>query len=195
MQNFIRFQRAPNHHRSTAIDAAIRKQHVELAAPSRDDDASDAARLERAIGPFEADLRVLGSLPGRLREARFCGTAVLAEDRLLDFEPGDTRGQSFAVAVDIGTTTLAAALVDLVSGEELAVATQLNPQTRFGDDVLTRIQMAAGDGGLARLQASRLPAIQPCSTCCAAWTRAVSARFPLSRQCGPRCGFPRASCP
>ena len=150
---------APNHHRPIAIDAAIRKQHVELPAPSRDDDASDHARLERAIGPFEAELRVIGSLPARLREARFCGTAVLAENLLLDFEPGDTRDRSFAVAVDVGTTTLAAALVDLASGEELAVATQLNPQTRFGDDVLTRIQMAAGDGGLARLQSSVLEAI------------------------------------
>lgn len=151
---------SPNHHRPISIDPAIRKQHVELPAPSRDDDASDHARLARAIGPFEAELQVIGSLPARLREARFRGTAVLAEDLLLDFETGDTRNQSFAVAVDVGTTTLAAALVDLATGEELAVATELNPQTRFGDDVLTRILMAGSDHGLARLQTSVLEAVQ-----------------------------------
>ena len=41
--------------------------------------------------------------------------------------------------MDVGTTTLVAMLLDLATGQELAVAARLNPQTRFGDDVLTRI--------------------------------------------------------
>ena len=54
--------------------------------------------------------------------------------------------------MDLGTTTLAAVLLDLGSGEELAVASSLNPQTRFGDDVLSRIKHAASPGGLKQLR-------------------------------------------
>ena len=47
-----------------------------------------------------------------------------------------------AMAVDLGTTTLVAALLDLATGRQVRIASRLNPQTRFGDDVLTRILMA-----------------------------------------------------
>ena len=72
----------------------------------------------------------------------FTGTAVLAGKRLLDFEAGNTEADAFAVAFDIGTTTLVATLHDLGTGSEWAVAARLNPQTRFGDDVLSRILYA-----------------------------------------------------
>ena len=125
-------------------DPAIRKQYVELSVPGRGDDDADLVRLERAIGPFEVDLELVRNIPARLREANFRGTAVLAAPadadwRLIDFEPKNTETEAFAVAVDLGTTTLAGALLDLSTGEELAVVSRLNPQTRFGDDVLSRI--------------------------------------------------------
>ncbi len=80
------------------------------------------SRLEKALGPLEVDLELLRELPRRLREADFRGTAVLADGRLMDFEPGNTEWDAYAVAVDVGTTTLAAALLDLATGRELAVA-------------------------------------------------------------------------
>jgi len=54
--------------------------------------------------------------------------------------------------VDIGTTTLVVALVDLESGDELDVASALNPQTAYGHDVLSRIHFAAAPDGLATMQ-------------------------------------------
>jgi uncharacterized 2Fe-2S/4Fe-4S cluster protein (DUF4445 family) len=141
-------------------DAVVRKQHLELPLPGRGDEAADQIRLERAIGPYEAHLDVVRALPAQLRAERFRGTAVTAGNHLLGFEPGDTVNENYAVAVDVGTTTLAAVLLDLTTGEELAVASALNPQTRYGDDVLSRIQMAGQDDGLLRLQESVLDAVQ-----------------------------------
>ncbi len=125
-------------------DPPVRKRYVELSPPRRGDDAPDAARLERALGggPLEIELSLLRELPGRMRQAQFHGTAVLSERRLLDFEPGNTETDAFAVAVDVGTTTIVASLLDIGTGSEWAVEAALNPQTRFGDDVLSRILFA-----------------------------------------------------
>ncbi len=67
-------------------------------------------------------------------------------------EPGDTTGLCYGAAIDIGTTTLVASLIDLNTGEELAAASSLNPQTVFGHDVLSRIRMAADPEGLVKLR-------------------------------------------
>ena len=141
-------------------DPPVRKQYVELPPPKRGDDAPDLIRLERAIGPFRADLPLLRTISHRFREQHFRGTAVLANGELLDFEPGNTEPQCYAVAVDVGTTTLVSALLELPSGRELAVASRLNPQTRFGDDVLSRIVHTQEEsGGLDNLQRAVMRAI------------------------------------
>ncbi len=135
------------------VDPVVRKRYVELPEPARGDAAADLMRLEKAVGPLNIDLELLRGLPRRLREAGFRGTAVLADGRLLDFEPGNTQWNAYAVAVDAGTTTLAAALLDADSGRDLAVVARLNPQTRCGDDVLSRILLVRSDpGGLRQLQ-------------------------------------------
>ncbi len=125
---------------SREVLPSIRKLYVELASPSLEDDVSDMVRLEREIGPFETDLSLLRRLPKRLRGFGFKGTAVLADHRLLDFEDGDTTGRCYGVAFDLGTTTMVASLLDLCSGQQMAVASELNPQVVFGDDVLARIK-------------------------------------------------------
>ncbi len=140
---------------AAALEPGVCKQYIELPPPARGDDAPDAVRVRRAIGPVEMDLAAVRLLPGRLRETAFRGTAVANGLRLLDFEPGNTETEHFAVAVDLGTTTLAAVLLDATTGDELAVASRLNPQTRFGDDVLSRVVHAGGRGdGLEELRRS-----------------------------------------
>ena len=122
----------------------------------------DALRLERALsdGPLEIGLPMLRELPAALREAEFRGTAVLAERRLLDFERGDTASDGFAAAFDLGTTTLVGLLLDLRTGDQRAVTSRLNPQTRFGDDVLSRILHARErDDGLSELHAAIVTAV------------------------------------
>jgi len=131
----------------------IRKRYVELPQPDRSDDLPDLARLQRQLGPVQADLSLVRALPRRLRDAHFQGTAVLDENRLIDFEPGNTEWDSYGVAIDLGTTTLAAALLDLATDRQVRIASRLNPQTRFGDDVVSRILMArSSSAGLEQLQ-------------------------------------------
>ncbi|MBN2296423.1 MAG: DUF4445 domain-containing protein, partial [Pirellulales bacterium] len=124
---------------SVPSDPNVRKQFVELSVPQRGDDDADLIRLEKAVGPIDLDLDMLRELPSKFRKQGFSGTAVMLDGELIDFEPGDTRDESFAVAVDLGTTTLAAVLLDLDSGVQRAVVSRLNPQTTLGDDVLSRI--------------------------------------------------------
>jgi len=78
------------------------------------------------------------------------GCTVWAGQELIASLPSTVA--NFGIAVDIGTTTLVVALVDLESGDELAVASALNPQTAFGHDVLSRIHFAAEPDGLATMQ-------------------------------------------
>ncbi len=80
-------------------------------------------------------------------------TAVSRNGMVDLVEPGDTRAECFGLAVDVGTTTLVVALVDLNSGRELDTISALNPQVSHGHDVLTRItQVKGGQVSLKHLQ-------------------------------------------
>jgi uncharacterized 2Fe-2S/4Fe-4S cluster protein (DUF4445 family) len=79
-------------------------------------------------------------------------TAIVASNKLIGLEHGDTIAHCYGVAVDIGTTTVVASLHKLDDGSELAVASALNPQTQYGLDVLGRIQYAGkGSNNLDKL--------------------------------------------
>ena len=78
-------------------------------------------------------------------------TSVQAGGVTLVSEPGDTTRALFGAAVDIGTTTLVVALIDLRDGRELAVASGLNPQARHAQDVLSRIKLGSQPEGLQLL--------------------------------------------
>ncbi len=124
-------------------DAPVRARHVTLDPPSLEDDASDLLRLERVLGPIEADLDVLHALPAALRHHEFRGTALIRGGRLIGFTPDPIKPMRLVAAFDIGTTTLAGSLVDLEDGTELSRAVRLNPQTAIGDDILSRIAYAS----------------------------------------------------
>jgi uncharacterized 2Fe-2S/4Fe-4S cluster protein (DUF4445 family) len=81
-------------------------------------------------------------------EIRQWEAAILADHSSFKFRPGEGLG----IAVDLGTTTLAAQLLDLASGDVLAVRTGLNPQAAYGSDVMSRIQYALSPGGQPRLE-------------------------------------------
>jgi uncharacterized 2Fe-2S/4Fe-4S cluster protein (DUF4445 family) len=130
-------------HDGSQVSPAVRKVHVQLAAPTLADGQSDLTRLEGFLGTFKADLELLRRLPSILRQEAFAGTAVLTDHHLIDFEPGDTTGVCYGAAFDIGTTTLVGSLLDLCTGAELAITSRINPQVNFGDDVLSRINYAS----------------------------------------------------
>ena len=122
------------------VHPAVRKVYVELSPPALADHDADLVRLEKELGEVKADLPMLQRLGRLLRQNDFKGTAVLVDHHLIDFEPGDTTGECYGLAFDIGTTTVVGSLLDLSSGEELAIACDINPQVSYGDDVLSRIQ-------------------------------------------------------
>ncbi len=79
-------------------------------------------------------------------------TAVIDQEYLLAVEPGDTTQILYGVAVDIGTTTVAIKLVDLVTGDVIAVNSAGNPQAAYGSDVVSRLNyIIQHPGGLKRL--------------------------------------------
>jgi len=121
----------------------VRKIFAQMETPTLDDNHADLLRLEEHTGPTKIDLPLLHDLPRRMREWNYSGTAVLTDHHLIDFQEGDTTGQCYGAAFDIGTTTIAGSLMDLTTGDELALESDINPQVRFGDDVLSRINHAA----------------------------------------------------
>ena len=122
---------------------------VQLPLPSADDPTGDwerlAAGLTRALPeprPLHADLGLLRQLPARLREWEFAVTADLVDEgsqlRLISLGGPET-APALGVAIDIGTTTVRAHLVDLGTGAILGGSSQFNGQGRFGEDVISRI--------------------------------------------------------
>lgn len=81
-------------------------------------------------------------------ELRQWDAAILVDDTAFAFRPRPGLG----VAVDLGTTTLVAQLLDLATGKVVAVSTALNAQARYGADVMSRIQFAVLDGGQRQLE-------------------------------------------
>lgn len=141
--------------RQVILRPAIQKRYVELDEPTLADQRTDLARLLGAIDDLEPepDLHVLRRLPTVLRSSDFKVTAVVVDEALIDVEPGDTTRTAYAIAFDLGTTTVVATLLDVTTGTPVAVASMLNRQQPFGGDVITRISATMMDpAALERLR-------------------------------------------
>jgi uncharacterized 2Fe-2S/4Fe-4S cluster protein (DUF4445 family) len=129
--------------RLVILDPNVRKVYLELGEPSLHDQRSDVARLKDALTEeghdMVAGVAVLRTLPGVFREAGFKVTAVLGGEHLVAVEPGDTTGDCYGVAFDVGTTTLVGTLMNLRTGMAASVQSTLNGQAPFGADVISRI--------------------------------------------------------
>ena len=114
--------------RQVILRPALQKRYVELAEATLSDQRTDLVRLTDAIDDLEltADLHVLRRLSTVLREADFKVTAVVIDEALVDVEPGDTTAARYAIAFDLGTTTVVGTLLDVGTGTPLAVASALN---------------------------------------------------------------------
>jgi uncharacterized 2Fe-2S/4Fe-4S cluster protein (DUF4445 family) len=141
--------------RQVILRPAVQKRYVELVEPTLGDQRTDLDRLLAAIDDLEpvADLHLLRRLPVVMRQDDFKLTAVIVDETLIDVEPGDTTAVRYAIAFDLGTTTVVATLLDLVTGTPVAVASMLNKQQPFGGDVISRISATMLDPtALGRLQ-------------------------------------------
>ena len=141
--------------RQVILRPAVQKRFVELTEPSLHDQRTDSQRVFDELEDLEltVDLDVYRTLGQTLREADFKVTAVVADDRLIAVEPGDTTARAFGLAFDLGTTTVVANLMDLTTGTPAAVVSMLNKQQPFGADVIARISATMLDtDALAHLQ-------------------------------------------
>jgi uncharacterized 2Fe-2S/4Fe-4S cluster protein (DUF4445 family) len=127
--------------RHVILRPAVQKRHLVLEEPTLEDQTSDLERVLAAMDDLEltVSLDVVRELPRLLRRAGYDVTAVLVDDELIAVEEGDTTDRLHAIAFDLGTTTVVATLLDLTTGQPLAVGSRLNRQQPFGADVIARI--------------------------------------------------------
>lgn len=118
---------------------AIHKTLIEIEKPTLENQISYEDSLCVGFGLEQLDWNLLASTNAVSAPIYGSVTGVFAGDQLIGIEVGDTRNCMYGVAIDIGTTTVVCALVDLNTGIELATASMINPQKKYGLDVLTRI--------------------------------------------------------
>jgi len=137
------------------------KIYLELPPPTLQDNISDLERLyrelrrNREIPIMQTGLANVRNLGKVLRESNWKITVVLGNrnrtTEIVVIEPGDTTSINFGIALDIGTTTVVAYLVNLNNKEVLGAKASYNRQIDFGEDVISRIMVAEDPYGLEKL--------------------------------------------
>ncbi len=143
--------------RAIELYPVVRLHYVQVKQPDMHDPSGDLRRLfealeaEWSLKDLTCDLSVLQGLQSALRAADWQVTvAVHAEKQIIGVWPG-LRERAFGLAVDVGSTTIAAHLCDLLSGEVVASAGVMNPQIRFGEDLMSRVSYSMMNPGGAAL--------------------------------------------
>ena len=142
----------------------VEKKYIELPEPSADDRLPDVSRLvsflklDHGERRLAVSLPVIRNIPKILRKNGFKVTATLErpvyegrKSHIINIQPGDVTSANFAIAIDIGTTTVYGQLIDLISGNIVAEAGDFNAQISYGEDVISRIVFAEKSDGLEKL--------------------------------------------
>ena len=150
--------------REIVMDPATRLYYVEVAEPDMEKPTGDLERLQEALAAqwglahAVGDLRTLQMLQPALREGGWKVTVAvhhgdgLGPARIIQVWPGFHEGSIYGAAFDVGSTTVACHLCDLVTGEVLASSGLMNPQIRFGEDLMSRVSYAMmNPGGAAAM--------------------------------------------
>lgn len=145
--------------RDIVMDPATRLLYVEVEEPDMHVPTGDFERLTRALEAqwqvqgVTADLTLMRRLQTALRKGDWKVTVALhkgnhdARHRILDIFPGFYEGGLYGLAIDLGSTTIAAHLCDLRDGSVLASSGLMNPQIRFGEDLMSRVSYAMMNPG------------------------------------------------
>lgn len=140
------------------IDPVVRLHYVEVATSELGDAASDHHRFLAAleeqwgITSVGVDPRALGDLQSALIEGKSTVTVAIHDDSEVTAVWPGFRDRILGVAFDVGSTTIAGHLCDLATGEILGTDGEMNPQIRFGEDVMSRVSYAMmNPGGAAEL--------------------------------------------
>ena len=142
----------------------VEKVYIELPEPNNQDHLPDVTRLVSHLKlhhdehRLTVSLPVIRKIPDALRKDGFRVTATLArpvmdsgKTEIINVQSGDATDRNYAIAMDIGTTTVYGQLIDLKSGEVMSEHGQFNGQISYGEDVISRIVFAEKEGGLERL--------------------------------------------
>jgi len=145
--------------RVITMDPATKLYFIEVEEPDMHVPTGDLERVARAlqeqwgVPAITASLPVLSKLQPVLRRGKWQITVALNTDasgsaaRMLDVWPGLYEGGLYGLAIDLGSTTVAAHLCDLVTGEVKASSGLMNPQIRFGEDLMSRVSYAMMNPG------------------------------------------------
>jgi len=141
------------------MDPATRLYFVEVDEPDMHEPTGDLERLERALSrewdipAIRADQSLLSKLQPVLRKGKFQVTVALHKShtddvaRLIEIWPGLHEDGLYGLAIDLGSTTIAAHLTDLDTGEVKASSGIMNPQIRFGEDLMSRVSYSMMNPG------------------------------------------------
>ena len=150
---------------------AVKKLHVNVKKPSLENPVPDVERILSAVlynneainkeNSISIEFTVLKSLPEILREKNHEITVVKWDDsQIIAIESGNTVENNFGIAFDIGTTTIVGYLINLNDGKIYSVDSKLNPQTAYGEDVITRITYIKDkNDGLQKLNSAVVDAL------------------------------------
>jgi len=132
-------------HRDITLDTDVHLYYVEVQEAKLHEPGGDAQRLLSALDSawelqdLDIDPAVLPEIQSALRKGKWCVTvAVHDRSRIIAIWP-DFKRDGFGLAIDIGSTTIAAHLCNLTSGEVIATGGIMNPQIRFGEDLMSRV--------------------------------------------------------
>ncbi len=131
--------------RQIELDPVVRLYHVEVEEPSLGARGSDLARLLEALARewgltgLDADLAVVRALQAALRSGKWAVTVAVHDGSTITAVWPGFRDVALGIAFDVGSTTVAGHLCDLATGEVLASAGAMNPQIRFGEDLMSRV--------------------------------------------------------
>ncbi len=150
--------------RPVQMDPAVKLHYVEVDEPDIHDPTGDLERLKAAFANqwglhrVSIDFAILAQLQVVLRRGDWKVTAALHrqfpddDPCIIGIWPGFKEGPLFGYAVDVGSTTVAAHLCDLETGKVVATAGVMNPQIRFGEDLMSRVSFAMlNEDGAARM--------------------------------------------
>ncbi|BHH82818.1 ASKHA domain-containing protein [Desulforhopalus sp. 52FAK] len=143
----------------------VEKVCLNLTPPTPQNNLPDVTRLVEHLKTdagergFEVTLPVIRKISGVIREDDYKVTVTImrpvresGKNTILNVQSGDCAGANYAVAMDIGTTTIYGQLVDLATGKCLGEAGDFNAQISYGEDVISRIVYSEKGDGLAQLQ-------------------------------------------
>lgn len=154
--------------KAVEIKPHIVKKYVTVEKPKIGDNESEWQRFRKSIfnnssksiRSMDEEMFILYELPQMLRKHDYSLTAITYENKILGIEEGDTTDKLLGMAFDIGTTSIAGYLIDLHTGKGLSVVSDINPQTKFGADVISRSNYAyKEENGLEELQSTVIRAI------------------------------------